>query len=120
MLMDIRIPELDGLEATRRILAADNDARILILTTFDLDEYIYEALKAGASGFVLKDDPPEQLIEARDQKDSLVPTPHAAARTQRAQLTRTGRSGWSSVGRCSHVRWGVDLEGPGVASRGRR
>jgi DNA-binding NarL/FixJ family response regulator len=64
VLMDIRMPELDGLEATRRILAADADARILILTTFDLDEYIYEALSAGASGFVLKDDPPEQLIAA--------------------------------------------------------
>ncbi len=64
VLMDIRMPELDGLEATRRILAADPTARILILTTFDLDEYIYEALRAGASGFVLKDDPPEQLIAA--------------------------------------------------------
>jgi DNA-binding NarL/FixJ family response regulator len=64
VLMDIRMPELDGLEATRRILATDSAARILILTTFDLDEYIYEALRAGASGFVLKDDPPEQLIAA--------------------------------------------------------
>jgi DNA-binding NarL/FixJ family response regulator len=64
VLMDIRMPELDGLEATRRILAADNTARILILTTFDLDEYVYEALRAGASGFVLKDDPPEQLLAA--------------------------------------------------------
>jgi DNA-binding NarL/FixJ family response regulator len=64
VLMDIRMPELDGLEATRRILAADNQARILILTTFDLDQYIYDALAAGASGFVLKDDPPEQLIAA--------------------------------------------------------
>jgi DNA-binding NarL/FixJ family response regulator len=64
VLMDIRMPELDGLEATRRILAADDTARVLILTTFDLDEYVYEALKAGASGFVLKDDPPEQLLEA--------------------------------------------------------
>jgi DNA-binding NarL/FixJ family response regulator len=64
VLMDIRMPRLDGLEATRRILAADEAARILILTTFDLDEYIYEALRAGASGFVLKDDPPEQLIAA--------------------------------------------------------
>jgi DNA-binding NarL/FixJ family response regulator len=64
VLMDIRMPELDGLEATRRILDADPVARILILTTFDLDEYIYEALRAGASGFVLKDDPPEQLIAA--------------------------------------------------------
>jgi len=64
VLMDIRMPELDGLEATRRILAADPDARVLVLTTFDLDEYVYEALRAGASGFVLKDDPPEQLIAA--------------------------------------------------------
>jgi DNA-binding NarL/FixJ family response regulator len=64
ILMDIRMPELDGLEATRRILAADSTARILVLTTFDLDEYVYEALSAGASGFVLKDDPPEHLIAA--------------------------------------------------------
>jgi DNA-binding NarL/FixJ family response regulator len=64
VLMDIRMPELDGLQATRRILAAENGARILILTTFDLDEYVYEALSAGASGFVLKDDPPEQLLAA--------------------------------------------------------
>ena len=64
VLMDIRMPELDGLEATRRILDDDRSARVLILTTFDLDEYVYEALRAGASGFVLKDDPPEQLITA--------------------------------------------------------
>jgi DNA-binding NarL/FixJ family response regulator len=64
ILMDIRMPELDGLEATRRILAHDDTARILILTTFDLDEYVYEALRIGASGFVLKDDPPEQLLAA--------------------------------------------------------
>jgi DNA-binding NarL/FixJ family response regulator len=64
VLMDIRMPELDGLEATRRIIAADPGARVLVLTTFDLDEYVYEALRAGASGFVLKDDPPEQLIAA--------------------------------------------------------
>jgi DNA-binding NarL/FixJ family response regulator len=64
VLMDIRMPELDGLQATRRILAADDAARILVLTTFDLDEYVYEALRAGASGFVLKDDSPEQLIAA--------------------------------------------------------
>jgi DNA-binding NarL/FixJ family response regulator len=64
VLMDIRMPELDGLEATRRILASDESARVLILTTFNLDEYVYEALRAGASGFVLKDDPPESLIAA--------------------------------------------------------
>ncbi len=64
VLMDIRMPDLDGLEATRQIVAADEHARVLILTTFDLDEYVFEALRAGASGFVLKDDPPEQLIAA--------------------------------------------------------
>ena len=64
ILMDIRMPELDGLQATRRILATDDTARILILTTFDFDQYVYEALRAGASGFLLKDDPPEQLLAA--------------------------------------------------------
>jgi DNA-binding NarL/FixJ family response regulator len=64
VLMDIQMPEMDGLEATRRILAAGSATRILILTTFGLDEYVYEALCAGASGFVLKDDPPEQLLAA--------------------------------------------------------
>ena len=64
VLMDVRMPVLDGIEATRRITAADPAVRVLILTTFDLDEYVYEALRAGASGFVLKDDPPEQLLAA--------------------------------------------------------
>jgi len=64
VLMDIRMPELDGLEATKRILAADASSRVLILTTFDLDEYVYRGLKEGASGFVLKDEPPEQLVAA--------------------------------------------------------
>jgi DNA-binding NarL/FixJ family response regulator len=64
VLMDIRMPELDGLEATRRLLAGDGRARVLILTTFDADEYVYEAMKAGASGFLLKDVRPEQLAEA--------------------------------------------------------
>jgi DNA-binding NarL/FixJ family response regulator len=64
VLMDIRMPDVDGMQATRRIIARDPSARVLILTTFDLDEYVYEALRAGASGFVLKDDPPEQLIAA--------------------------------------------------------
>ena len=57
VLMDIRMPELDGLEATRRILAADDTAEVLILTTFNLDDYVSEALRSSASGFVLKDDP---------------------------------------------------------------
>ena len=64
VLMDIRMPELDGIAATRRIVEGESAARVLILTTFDLDEYVYEALRAGASGFVLKDDPPEQLLGA--------------------------------------------------------
>ena len=64
VLMDIRMPVMDGLEAIRRIVEEDADARILVLTTFGLDEYVFEALRAGASGFVLKDEPPEQLIDA--------------------------------------------------------
>jgi DNA-binding NarL/FixJ family response regulator len=66
VLMDIRMPEMDGLEATRRILAAPagRDCRIIILTTFDLDQYVYAALTAGASGFLLKDVSPEQLVAA--------------------------------------------------------
>ncbi len=65
ILMDIRMPEMDGLAATSRIMElADWPVRIIILTTFDPDEYVYEALRAGASGFVLKDIPPEDLIAA--------------------------------------------------------
>lgn len=60
--MDVRMPVLDGLEATRRLLAAPNPPKVLILTTFDLDEYVYEGMKAGASGFLLKEVPREQLI----------------------------------------------------------
>jgi len=66
ILMDIRMPEMDGLEATRVILGKDTDAapRVLVLTTFDADEYVYEALRSGASGFLLKDTDPAQLAEA--------------------------------------------------------
>ena len=64
ILMDIRMPDLDGLEATRQLLAGDGGPRVLIVTTFDADEYVYAAMKAGASGFVLKDLRPEQLAEA--------------------------------------------------------
>ena len=66
VLMDIRMPELDGIEATRRVVAAredDSPTRVIMLTTFDLNEYVYEALRAGASGFLLKDAPPEQLAD---------------------------------------------------------
>jgi DNA-binding NarL/FixJ family response regulator len=64
VLMDIRMPVLDGLEATRRLTAADSSARVLVLTTFDLDEYVFEALRAGASGFLLKDATAEELVAA--------------------------------------------------------
>ena len=65
ILMDVRMPNVDGLEATRRLLDGKEEGpRILILTTFDLDEYVYEALRVGASGFLLKDTPPEQLVDA--------------------------------------------------------
>jgi DNA-binding NarL/FixJ family response regulator len=64
VVMDVRMPTMDGIEATRRLAAADPPARVLILTTFDLDEYVYEALRAGASGFLLKDRPPEELVAA--------------------------------------------------------
>ena len=64
VLMDIRMPRLDGLEATRRIMDAGTGARVMILTTFDTDEHVFEALRAGASGFLLKDAPREQLVEA--------------------------------------------------------
>ncbi len=64
VLMDIRMPRLDGLEATRRIMDTGTGARVMILTTFDTDEHVFEALRAGASGFLLKDAPREQLVEA--------------------------------------------------------
>lgn len=63
VLMDIRMPGLDGIEATRRLLREDGAPKVLMLTTFDLDEYLYEAMRAGASGFLLKDVPREQLVE---------------------------------------------------------
>jgi DNA-binding NarL/FixJ family response regulator len=64
VLMDIRMPELNGIEATREIVAADGTAKVLVLTTFDLDEYVVEALRAGASGFLLKDAPADELVQA--------------------------------------------------------
>ena len=64
ILMDVRMPGVDGIEATRQIVARDSAARVLILTTFDLDEYAFSALRAGASGFVLKDVPLDELARA--------------------------------------------------------
>jgi DNA-binding NarL/FixJ family response regulator len=64
ILMDVRMPELDGVEATRQLVQGGSRARVLILTTFDLDEYVYEAIRAGASGFLLKDVRPAELVDA--------------------------------------------------------
>jgi DNA-binding NarL/FixJ family response regulator len=64
VLMDIRMPRVDGIEATRRLTSDGEGVRVLILTTFGLDDYVYEALRAGASGFMLKDAPPEELLAA--------------------------------------------------------
>ncbi|RFU85926.1 DNA-binding response regulator [Streptomyces triticagri] len=63
VLMDIRMPEMNGIEATRAVVASDAETRVLVLTTFDLDEYVYEALRAGASGFLLKDASAQQLAD---------------------------------------------------------
>ncbi|MET9799571.1 response regulator transcription factor [Streptomyces sp. NPDC006368] len=63
VLMDIRMPEMNGIDATREIVAVDGDAKVLVLTTFDLDEYVYQALRVGASGFLLKDASARQLAE---------------------------------------------------------
>jgi DNA-binding NarL/FixJ family response regulator len=64
VLMDVRMPEVDGIEATRRIVTDERSPRVIVLTTFDLDEYVYEGLRAGASGFLLKDAPEDQLATA--------------------------------------------------------
>ena len=64
VLMDVRMPGVDGLEATRQIVASGSAAKVLVLTTFDVDEYVFEAMRSGASGFVLKRVPPTELIEA--------------------------------------------------------
>jgi DNA-binding NarL/FixJ family response regulator len=62
VLMDVRMPEMNGIEATRRLVNGNEDTKVVMLTTFDMDEYVYEALHAGASGFLVKDVPPEQLV----------------------------------------------------------
>ena len=93
VVMDVRMPRLDGIEATRRICQAGDRPRVLMLTTFDLDEYAYAALKAGASGFLLKDVPPEELlfgIRAVHSGDAVV-APSTTRRSRR--WTGPGRRG---------------------------
>ncbi len=108
VLMDVRMPGVDGIEATRRLVAAGNPARILVLTTFDLDEYVYAAVRAGASGFLLKDVRPADLVDAirlvAEGNALLGPTvtrrllerfadaePHAAAAETLTELTERER-----------------------------
>jgi DNA-binding NarL/FixJ family response regulator len=107
VVMDVRMPAMDGIEATRRLTAAEPPARVLILTTFDLDEYVYDALRAGASGFLLKDRPPEELVAAvrivasgdallapsvtRRLIEEFATRAPAAARTELAELTERER-----------------------------
>ena len=98
VLMDVRMPEVDGIEATRRLLGEDGaTAKVVMLTTFDMDEYVYEALRAGASGFLLKDVPPEQLIAGHP------------SRRQRRRAARALRHAASDRGvRPSPARFGAD------------
>ena len=107
ILMDIRMPELDGIEATRKIIATGSPARILVLTTFDLDEYVYAALRAGASGFLLKDVRPAELVDGirlvaagnallgpsvtRRLLERFVETEHPQREPSEALTTLTGR-----------------------------
>src|ERR671918_2749603 len=112
VLMDIRMPNMDGVEATRRVAGSDteNPIRVIILTTFDLDEYVVDALRSGASGFLLKDVPPEKLVEAvrtvaageallapsitrrlLDKYANRLPDPHAAEVPALASLTERER-----------------------------
>lgn len=104
-LMDIRMPNLDGLAATRRVVAEGVETRILVLTTYDLDEYVFEALRAGASGFLLKDAPAEELIagvRAIARGDSMLAPAitrrviEEFARVPRPDSELAARAGWLS------------------------
>ena len=93
VLMDIRMPRLNGLDATRELLAGDEPPRVIVLTTFDADEYVVEAMAAGADGFLLKDTPPPQIVDAirkvADGEPMLSPT---ATRSLIRQVAGTNRS----------------------------
>ncbi|MFC9651001.1 MULTISPECIES: response regulator [unclassified Streptomyces] len=96
VLMDIRMPELNGIEATREIVAANADAKVLVLTTFDLDEYVYQALRAGASGFLLKDASARQLADGvrvvASGEALLAPTVTRRLITEFSKLSETPRA----------------------------
>ncbi|MEU1281057.1 response regulator transcription factor [Streptomyces sp. NPDC005805] len=95
VLMDIRMPELNGIDATREIVAADTGAKVLVLTTFDLDEYVYQALRAGASGFLLKDASARQLADGvrvvADGEALLAPTVTRRLITEFSKLAENPR-----------------------------
>jgi DNA-binding NarL/FixJ family response regulator len=108
--MDVRMPRMDGVEATRRIRVSDDAPRVLILTTFDLDEYVYEAIKAGASGFLLKDTGARNLIDGVrivHSGDSVV-----APSTTRRLLARFAASGPVWPG--GHARPAAESASPGA------
>jgi DNA-binding NarL/FixJ family response regulator len=106
VLMDIRMPGLDGIEATRRIVASGDRTRVLILTTFDLDEYAYDGLRAGASGFLIKDALPEELlsgIRAVASGDAVV-APSLTRRLLDTYVDHLPTSGSSPTGPSHHPR----------------
>jgi DNA-binding NarL/FixJ family response regulator len=112
VVMDVRMPRMDGVEATRRIRVGDDPPRVLILTTFDLDEYVYEAIKAGASGFLLKDTGARNLIDAVrivNSGDAVV-----APSTTRRLLARFATSGPVWPGHGGPVRPAAEPASPGA------
>lgn len=127
VLMDVRMPRLDGVEATRRICAQQDPPKVLILTTFDLDEYAFSGLKAGASGFMLKDVPPAELLAAIrsvHSGDAVVApsTTHAAARPLLADAAQRREGAEEQAHRQAHrTRTGSHAPGrPGSVERGDR